>query len=74
IANPLSIILSGAMMLEYLGWKEAGNIIYQAVKSVINEGKGTPDIASGFRKMGKEATELSTSQFGDEIANKIKNL
>ncbi|MGC9080691.1 MAG: NADP-dependent isocitrate dehydrogenase [Sulfurihydrogenibium sp.] len=74
IANPLSIILSGAMMLEYLGWKEAGNIIYQAVKSVINEGKGTPDIASGFRKIGKEATELSTSQFGDEIANKIKNL
>ncbi len=74
VANPLSIILSGAMMLEYLNWKEASKVIYQAVKKVINEGKGTPDIASGFRKMGLSSTELTTSEFGDEIVKEIKNL
>lgn len=74
LANPLSIILSGAMMLEYLGWKEASQLIYTAVKDVISQKKGTPDIASGFKKQGFDATELSTTQFGDEIANRIKNL
>ncbi|MFN4305738.1 NADP-dependent isocitrate dehydrogenase [Sulfurihydrogenibium azorense] len=73
IANPLSIILSGAMMLEYLGWKDASNVIYKAVKQVISEGKGTPDIANGFRKLGKQAVELSTQAFGDEIVKAIKN-
>ncbi|MEZ0323087.1 MAG: NADP-dependent isocitrate dehydrogenase [Hydrogenothermaceae bacterium] len=74
IANPLSIILSGAMMLEYLGWKEASYLIYRAVKEVISSRKGTPDIANGFKKQGYEAVELSTSQFGDEIVKTIKNL
>ncbi len=74
MANPLSITLSGAMMLEYLGFNEAADLIYKAIKSVINQKKGTPDIASGFKNMGVEAVSLTTSQFGDAIAFEIDKL
>jgi isocitrate dehydrogenase len=74
MANPLSITLSGAMMLEYLGFYEAADFVYKAIKSVINQRKGTPDIASGFKKMGLEATALTTSQFGDAIVDEIDKL
>jgi len=74
IANPLSITLSGAMMLEYLGFYEAADLIYKAVKSLINQKKGTPDIANGFKKVGVEAISLTTSQFGDAIVDEIDKL
>jgi len=74
IANPLSITLSGAMMLEYLGFYEAADLIYKAVKSLINQRKGTPDIANGFKKIGLEATALTTEQFGDAIVDEIEKL
>jgi isocitrate dehydrogenase len=74
MANPLSITLSGAMMLEYLGFYEAADLVYKAIKSVINQRKGTPDIASGFKKMGVEAISLTTSQFGDAIVDEIDKL
>jgi len=45
IANPLSITLSGAMMLEYLGWKEAAEKIYTAVRRTFEDRVGTPDVA-----------------------------
>ncbi|ADO45233.1 Isocitrate dehydrogenase (NADP(+)) [Hydrogenobacter thermophilus TK-6] len=71
IANPLSLTLSGAMMLEYLGWKEASELIYSAVKRTIAERLGTPDIANGFRKQGLEAKELTTLEFAKAIADRI---
>ena len=74
IANPLSITLSGAMMLEYLGFYEAADLIYKAVKSLINQRKGTPDIANGFKKIGLEAAALTTEQFGDAIVDEIEKL
>jgi isocitrate dehydrogenase len=74
MANPLSITLSGAMMLEYLGFYEAADLVYKAIKSVINQRKGTPDIASGFKKVGVEAISLTTSQFGDAIVDEIDKL
>jgi isocitrate dehydrogenase len=74
IANPLSITLSGAMMLEYLGFYEAADLIYKAVKSLINQRKGTPDIANGFKRIGLEATALTTEQFGDAIVDEIEKL
>ncbi|SHK44788.1 NADP-dependent isocitrate dehydrogenase [Thermocrinis minervae] len=67
IANPLSLTLSGAMMLEYLGWKEAAQLIYSAIKRAIEDRVGTPDIANGFKKMGIEAKSLSTMDFAQEI-------
>lgn len=74
LANPLSIILSGAMMLDYIGFNEASELVYKAVKSTINKKMGTKDIATGFAKIGQEAKVLSTEEFGDAIASEIKNI
>ncbi len=71
VANPLSLTLSGAMMLEYLGWKEASEKIYSAVRKTFEDRVGTPDIASGFRKMGEQAREVSTMEYAQEIARRI---
>lgn len=65
--NPSSVILSGVMMLEYLGWNEAAESITHAVGKTIKSKKVTID----FYNLMKDATLLKTSEFGDEI---IKNL
>ena len=71
LANPLSITLSGAMMLEYLGWKEAAEKIYSAVRKTFEDRVGTPDVASGFKKLGIEAKAVSTSEYAQEIISRI---
>ncbi len=71
LANPLSITLSGAMMLEYLGWKEAAEKIYSAVRKTFEDRVGTPDVASGFKKIGIEAKAVSTSEYAEEIVSRI---
>ncbi len=45
MTNPTSEILSGVMMLEYLGWFEAANLIYDAIEKTISERKVTYDVA-----------------------------
>lgn len=65
--NPSSVILSGVMMLEYMGWRDAAEIITNAVGKTIRSKKVTID----FYNLMKEATLLKTSEFADEI---IKNL
>lgn len=72
IANPLSLTLSGVMMLEYLGWKEAAEKIYDAVRRTLDSRIGTPDIANGFRKQEIEAKEVGTMEFAREIASRIE--
>ena len=71
IANPLSITLSGAMMLEYIGFNEAAKLVYDAVKRTIYQGNGTRDIYTGFEKLDKKAVELSTVEFGKHIIKEI---
>ena len=65
--NPSSVILSGVMMLEYMGWWDAAELITHAVGKTIRNKTVTID----FYNLMKEATLLKTSEFGDEI---IKNL
>ena len=65
--NPSSVILSGVMMLEHLGWQEAANIIVRAVEETIQEKKGTYDLA---RQMSN-ATEVSTSVYADTIISNL---
>ena len=67
VINPASLILSGVMMLNYLGWNEAGSLIERAIEKTIAQKKVTYDLA---RQM-KGATELKTSEFADAI---IKNM
>jgi isocitrate dehydrogenase len=61
--NPGSVILSGVMMFEYMGWDEAGKLIVRGLENAIKSGKVTYDLA---RQM-PHATEVSTSAFGDGI-------
>ncbi|MDP6909328.1 MAG: isocitrate/isopropylmalate family dehydrogenase, partial [Flavobacteriales bacterium] len=61
--NPSSIILSGAMMFEYLGWTEVAQLIEQAVEKAIASKRVTFD----FHRLMEDATLLSCSEFGDEI-------
>ena len=66
-ANPGSLILSGVMMLEYLGWDEAAEHVYDALEHVFAKRKVTSDLHAQM----EGATLLSTSEFADEI---IKNM
>ena len=61
--NPGSVILSGVMMLEYMGWNEAAKLIVSGVENAIKGKRVTYDLA---RQM-KGATEVSTSAFGDAV-------
>ncbi|MES2521115.1 MAG: isocitrate dehydrogenase (NADP(+)) [Gemmatimonadota bacterium] len=61
--NPCSVILSGVMMLEYLGWKPAGDLIIRGIENALASKQVTYDLA---RQMDG-ATEISTSAFGDQI-------
>ncbi len=65
--NPGSVILSGALMLEYMGWQEAADAIYKGLETSIASKKVTYD----FHRQMEGATLLKTSEFGDEI---IKNM
>jgi isocitrate dehydrogenase len=65
--NPSSVILSGVMMFEYMGWKEAGDLIIKGLESAIGSKRVTYD----FARLMDGATELKCSEFGDEI---IKNM
>ena len=66
-ANPSSLILSGVMMLEYLGWDEAAEHVFDAMEHTFAKRRVTSDL---FSQM-EGATLLSTSEFADEI---IKNM
>jgi isocitrate dehydrogenase len=67
VINPGSVILSGVMMLEHMGWREAAAAIVAAVGKTIEQKRVTYDL---HRQM-EGATKLKTSEFGDAI---IENL
>jgi isocitrate dehydrogenase len=64
---PSSVILSGAMMLEYMGWKEAANLITYAIAKTIYKKTVTID----FYNLLKEGTLLKTSEFGDAVVGNL---
>ena len=65
--NPSSVILSGVMMLEHLGWQEAADSIVRAMEATIRQKKVTYDLA---RQMDG-ATKLATSAYADTIISNI---
>lgn len=65
--NPGSVILSGVMMLEHLGWQEAADAIVTALQKTIEQKVVTYD----FARLMDGATEVKTSQFADAV---IRNL
>jgi isocitrate dehydrogenase len=65
--NPGSVILSGVMMLEYMGWQEAGDLIVKGLEAAISAKRVTYD----FHRLMEGATLLKCSEFGNEI---VKNM
>ncbi len=61
--NPSSVILSGEMMLRYIGWKEAADLVIRGVEGAIASKKVTYD----FARMMEGSTEVKCSEFGEEI-------
>ena len=66
--NPGSVILSGVMMFEYMGWNEAAQLIVSGVENATKAKRVTYDLA---RQM-PGSTEVSTSAFGDAIISGMK--
>ena len=65
--NPSSIILSGVMMMEYMGWQEAADLIVSGMEGAIQAKRVTYD----FHRLMDGATKLKCSQFGHEIVSKM---
>ncbi|UOQ46171.1 NADP-dependent isocitrate dehydrogenase [Halobacillus salinarum] len=65
--NPSSVILSGVLMLEHLGWREAAGLISKAMDKTI----GSKTVTYDFARMMDGATEVKCSEFGDAL---IKNM
>ncbi len=65
--NPGSLILSAVMMLEYLGWNEAADLIEKGLETAISSKRVTYD----FERLMEGATLLKCSEFGEEI---VKNM
>ncbi len=61
--NPSSVILSGVMMFDYLGWPEVSNLIEKGLEMAIEKKRVTYD----FHRLMEGATLLKCSEFGDEI-------
>jgi isocitrate dehydrogenase len=61
--NPSSVILSGIMMFDYMGWGEVSDLIEKGLSQAIEQKRVTYD----FHRLMEGATLLKTSEFGDEI-------
>lgn len=67
--NPGSVILSGALMFEYLGWREVADIIHHNVELTIQQKTVTYD----FHRLMENATKLKTSEFADAVIVNINS-
>ncbi len=63
VINPGSVMLSGVMMFEFMGWTEAANLIEEGVRRTIEQKKVTYD----FHRMMEGATKVKTSEFASHI-------
>ncbi len=67
MVNPSSVILSGKMMLEYLGWVEAAELIEKGMTAAIADKTVTYD----FARLMEGAVQVSTSEFGSSIIKRM---
>jgi isocitrate dehydrogenase len=66
--NPGSVVLSGEMMLRYMGWNEAADLIIQGMDGAIASKRVTYD----FARLMEGATEIKCSEFGENIVAHMK--
>ncbi len=67
IVNPSSIILSAVMMLDYMGWHEAGRMIEDALERLFQKGVATADLA----RFMPDGTTVGTKLFGEKIIEQL---
>jgi len=70
VINPGSVILSGVMMLDFMGWKEAARLIEDAMEMTIQQKKVTYD----FERLMEGATKVRTSEFADYIIRNMQHV
>ncbi|XVH32140.1 isocitrate dehydrogenase (NADP(+)) [Haloferacaceae archaeon DSL9] len=68
--NPSAMILSGRAMLEYIGWKDAADLVRDAVEETISSGEVTYDL----HRQIEGGEKLATSEFADKIVENIESL
>ena len=68
--NPTAMILSGRIMLEYLGWDDAADLVRDAVEATISAGKVTYDL----ERQLDDAEKLATSEFADAVVENVERL
>jgi isocitrate dehydrogenase len=67
VINPGSVMLSGVMMLDFMGWSEAARLVENGMERTIQQKKVTYD----FERMMEGATKVSTSEFATQIINNM---
>jgi isocitrate dehydrogenase len=68
--NPTAMILSGRIMLEYLGWNDAASLVKDAVEATISSGTVTYDL----HRQIEGGTKVATSEFADAVCEHIEEL
>ncbi|MDL5363445.1 isocitrate/isopropylmalate family dehydrogenase, partial [Halalkalicoccus sp. NIPERK01] len=68
--NPTAMILSGRLMLEYLGWDDAADLVRDAVEATISSGRVTYDL----ERQIEGGEKLATSEFAEAIVENIEEL
>ncbi|WP_332899955.1 MULTISPECIES: isocitrate dehydrogenase (NADP(+)) [unclassified Haladaptatus] len=68
--NPTALILSGRLMLEYMGWKDAAQLVRDAVEEAVSTGRVTYDL----HRQIEGGQKLATSEFADVIVEEIEKL
>ncbi|MGH9725604.1 MAG: isocitrate/isopropylmalate family dehydrogenase, partial [Candidatus Acidiferrales bacterium] len=69
VINPSSVMLSGAMMLEFMGWKEAAQLIEHGIATTIRQKRVTYDL----ERLMPGATKLGTSEFASAIIENMNS-
>ena len=68
VINPSSVMLSGVMMFEFMGWKEAGQLIERGIERTIQQKRVTYDL----ERLMKGATKVSTTEFATSIIENMQ--
>ncbi len=67
VANPTSLMLSGVMMLQYIGWNEAAKVLEDAIVQAYKDQKVTQDLARVLN-----IKPLKCSEFAEEVVKRMK--
>jgi isocitrate dehydrogenase len=69
-ANPSAMILSGRLMFDYMGWKDAADLVRDAVEETISSGTVTYDLA----RQREDAEKVGTTEYAETIVDNIEKL